>query len=375
MKNVFNMIKNEILICDLIFIGINILINFILYLINIRFRFWVIILIILISIIGFIIGIIQNIFKSSKYKKTIIITSVLCIVSMLILITIFMPFISFISIFSYHPEHTVSLDDKKYVAVVNSFPFVDVDYYNYYGPLLMGTKIKVHGYFGEGDFDPFKEPDTANFAEYTYYDKNGEAKFIRNETFIKDSNGKIIDKNVYEENVNSSDVNNKNNDYVLPEDEEVLYEKKFGKTILRFAKLDNGLGQNVMVNVIRSKDNGKNYYTMSDEPIVVSNEAKFVFLNENLGFAIPTGKIYLDNSKPGLYVTNDSGKTFSASNFKYENKNVEYISIEDVPYYDENTLKIKCSVYQHNSNKGEYESKELIFISNDSGVTWNLESN
>ena len=28
------------------------------------------------------------------------------------------------------------------------------------------------------------------------------------------------------------------------------------KTILRFAKLDNGLGQNMMVNVIRSKDNG-----------------------------------------------------------------------------------------------------------------------
>ena len=108
---------------------------------------------------------------------------------------------------------------------------------------------------------------------------------------------------------------------------------------------------------------------------MVSNEAKFVFLNENLGFAIPTGKIYLDNSKPGLYVTNDSGKTFSASNFKYENKNVEYISIEDVPYYDENTLKIKCSVYQPSLNKGEYESKELIFISNDSGLTWNLESN
>ena len=131
----------------------------------------------------------------------------------------------------------------------------------------------------------------------------------------------------------------------------------------------------MLVHVLRSKDNGKNFYIVSDDVIQVSNEAKFVFLNENLGFAINTGKIYLDNSKTGLYVTIDSGKTFTSSNFKYTNENVDYISIEGIPYYENNVLKIKCSVYQINSKKDGYENKELIFTSNDNGLTWNLESN
>ena len=131
----------------------------------------------------------------------------------------------------------------------------------------------------------------------------------------------------------------------------------------------------MLVHVLRSKDNGKNYYVVSDDVIQVSNEAKFGFINENLGFAVNTGEIYLDNRKTGLYITNDSGKTFTSSNFKYTNENVDYISIEELPYYENNILKIKCSVYQINSNKDGYENKSLIFISNDNGLNWNLESN
>jgi len=40
-------------------------------------------------------------------------------VCMIIFIIIVMPFISFVSFFCYRPEHTVILDGKKYVAVVN----------------------------------------------------------------------------------------------------------------------------------------------------------------------------------------------------------------------------------------------------------------
>lgn len=375
MRKMFNKIKKNILICDLIFVGINILINFILYLMNVRFRLWVIILIILISIIGFVVGIFQQIYLSSDNKKRTIILSLLGTIPIVILILISLPIVGFIAIFSYKPEHTTTLDNKKYVAVVSSFLHVDVDYYDYYGFLLMGTKVKVHGYFGNGGYDPFTNPNVSDGVEYTYYDDNGKVKSKRTETFIKDKDGNIIDKNNYNIDIDKNNNFDDSDNYLLPENEEVLYERKFNKTILRFGKVDNALGQNMLVHVLKSKDNGKNFYAVSDDVIQVSNEAKFVFLNENLGFAISTGKIYLDNSKVGLYTTNDSGKTFISAKFNYTNNNVEYISIEKVPYYDNNILKIKCSVYQVNSNKDGYEDKELVFISNDNGLNWNLENN
>lgn len=375
MRKIFNKIKRNILIYDLIFVIINILINFILYLMNVRFRLWAIILIILISIIGFVVGIFQQIYLSSDNKNRTIILSLLGTIPIIILILISLPIVSFIAIFSYKPEHTTILDNKKYVAVVSSFLNVDVDYYDYYGFLLMGTKVKVHGYFGKGGYDPFTNPNVSDGVEYTYYDDNGKVKSKRTETFVKDKDGKVIDKNNYNIDIDKNNNFNDSDNYVLPENEEILYERKFNKTILRFGKVDNVLGQNMLVHVLRSKDNGKNFYVVSDDVIQVSNEARFVFLNENLGFAISTGKIYLDNSKVGLYTTNDSGKTFISAKFNYTNNNAEYISIEEVPYYDNNILKIKCSVYQVNSNKDGYEDKELVFISNDNGLNWNLENN
>ena len=371
MKKILNKIKNNIFIYDLIFIGINILINFILYLLNIRFRLWVIISIVLISFIGFIVGIIQLLYISSNNKKEAIIFSLLGIVPIVILICIFMPIIGFVAIFSYKPEHTTTLDNKKYVAVVTSFLHVDVDYYDYYGPILMGTKVKVHGDFGKGGYDPFTSSHTPDSVEYTYYDNNGKIKSKRTETFIKDKDGNIIDKNNYDIDIGNSSNINESDNYLLPEDEEILYEKKFGKTILRFGKTDNVLGQNMLVNVLRSKDNGSNFYVISNEAIQVSNEAKFVFLNENLGFIVINGNIDLNRDNKGLYVTNDGGKTFKDAIFNYQNSSVSYISIKDVPYYDNNILKIKCSVYQINSKKDGYEDKDLIFASED-GLTWNL---
>lgn len=373
MKKIFNKIKNNIFLIDLIFIIFNILLNILFYIFNIRFRLWFIIFIIIISILGFVIGIIQLLYKASENKKTIIIFSLLYVVCMIIFIIIVMPFISFVSFFCYRPEHTVILDGKKYVAVVNSFLYVDVDYYDYYGPLLMGTKVRVHGYFGEGGFDPFVNFNNVSNVEYTYYDSNEKIISKKEERFIRDDNGNIIDRDIYEKDINNENKYNENDNYILPEQEEVLYEKKFNETILRVGKVDSGLGQNILVHVLRSKDNGKNFYVISDDLIKVSNEAKFVFLNENLGFAISTGKIFLKQNVNSMYVTNDSGKIFQSSNFKYENDNVTYLDVVDLPYFENNTLKIKCSAYQFNSDIGKYEDKELIFISDDNGLNWELD--
>lgn len=372
MIKIFNKVKQNILVYDLAFVCINILINFILYLINIRFRFWVIILIILISIVGFVIGMLEQIYISSENKKKAILLSLLVIIPINILALVFLPIIGFVSLFNYKPEHVTILDNKKYVAVVSSFINVDVDYYDYYGFLLMGTKVRVHGDFGKGGHDPFNNPNIADGVEYTYYDNSGKVKSKRIETFVKDKDGKIIDKNSYSIDINKTNKYDDTDNYLLPENEEVLYEKRFDKTILRFGKVDEVSGQNMLVNVLRSKDNGENFVVVSDDAIKVSNKARFEFLDESLGFIVNTGVIYLDNRNTGLYITNDSGKTFTSSNFKYVNENADYISIESMPYYDKNTLKIKCSIYQINNNDS-YENKELIFVSNDKGANWMLE--
>lgn len=375
MMNLFKKIKKNIFIYDLIFVSVNIIINFILYLMNMRFILWFIIFIIFVSIVGFIIGIFQQIYLSSDNKKRTIVLSLFGTVPIIILISLFLPIFNFVAVFSYKLEHIVILDNKKYVAVVSSFLNVNVDYYDYYGFLLMGTRVKVHGNFGKGGYDPFNNPNAVDSVEYTYYDNNGKVKSKRIETFAKDKNGNIIDKNDYNIDIDKTNKFDDSDNYLLPENEEVLYEKKFEKIILRFGKVDDVVGNNILVNVLRSKDNGQNFYVVSTDIIQVSSEAKFEFLNENLGFVINTGKIYLDNRKIGLYRTNDGGKTFTSSNFKYTNENVNYLNIESMPYYDKNILKIKCSVYQSNKSNDGYENKELIFISNDEGVNWNLENN
>lgn len=371
MKRRLNQIKENILIYDFIFIGVNLILSFILYLMNIRFRTWMIIAIIFISVVGFVVGILQQIYKSTESKKVIITISILSFIFMATLIFVSFPFIKIGLLFSYRPEHTVVLDGKKYVAVVRSFLHVDVDYYDYYGPLLMGTKVRVHGDFGEGDFDPFEHPNSADQVEYTYYDKNGKIRAKRMEIFIKDKDGKIIDR--IKNDISGDDKFNENENYILPEDGEVLYEKKFDQTILRFSKIDNVSGQNMLVHVIKSKDDGESFYVVSEDPIQVSNEAKFVFLSKTLGFAISTGNIDLNNNNQGLMVTNDGGKTFTSANVEYENPDVDYITIEKIPYYEKDSLKMKCSVYQLNSNRDGYDDKEITFISNDNGLHWQLE--
>lgn len=375
MRGIFTKIKNNLLLYSVIFIIFNILLNFILYLFNLKFRLWFIIFIILVSIVSLIGGIILRIKKNGF---TLLIKRLLVLFSFLICIffvVIFQYFkaISFAFAFIYRPEHTTKLDDKKYVAVVSSFLNVDVDYYDYYGPFIMGTKARVHGYFGKGGYDPFINKNTPDSVCYTYYDNNGKVMKEKTITFIKDKNGKIVDYTGYDQNFSNEKDFNSNTNYILPEEEEVLYEKKFKKTVLRFTRVDYVIGQRMLVHVLRSNDNGENFHVVTDEVIQVSNEAEFIFLNEELGFAVSTGKIYLDKDIISMYVTNDGGKTFNGANFNYENENAEFISVEKLPCFDKNTLKIKCSVYEFNKEKDSYEDKELKFISNDNGLNWSLE--
>lgn len=157
-----------------------------------------------------------------------------------------------------------------------------------------------------------------------------------------------------------------------PIDENKLYSKQFNKTFLKFERYDYVLGQNMIVGVEKSTDKEKTYTKVTKEPIVVTNEAKFMFLTERLAFIISTNNLQKHNNYRGLKVTTDGGKTFSDAKINYENDDIEIITIEDFPYYENSTLKLKCSIYAINKNKDGYENIELLFESKNNGLLWNL---
>jgi len=159
------------------------------------------------------------------------------------------------------------------------------------------------------------------------------------------------------------------------EDENTLYYIEFDNEILRFERYDYSLGQNQLVGVQKSVNKGKTFENITEENIIVSMEPKFIFLNKKLGFAISKSNLTKNNDYIGVKVTQDGGKTFTDGKINYDNPNIEILTVEGVPYYDNNELKLKCSIYQVKDDHTGYEDVELIFISVDDGLTWNLDDN
>ena len=162
-----------------------------------------------------------------------------------------------------------------------------------------------------------------------------------------------------------------NKDY--PDDENTLYSINFGNTKIRFERYDYSLGQNQIVGVEKSINKGKTYEKLTTEPITVSMEPIFVFLNKKLGFAIAKKDLNKNNNFIGVKVTQDGGKTFLNGIINYDNPNIDILTVEDIPYYENNILKLPCSIYQVKEDKSGYEDIKINFISIDNGLTWNLE--
>lgn len=158
------------------------------------------------------------------------------------------------------------------------------------------------------------------------------------------------------------------------EDENTLYFIEFKNEIIRYERYDYSLGQNQIVGVQKSINKGKTFENVSEEFITLSMKPKLIFLNEKLGFAIAKSNLTKSNDYMGFKVTQDGGKRFTDSKINYDNPNIEILTIESTPYFAENILKVKCSIYQVKEDQSGYEDKELIFISKDEGLTWDLEN-
>ena len=91
-----------------------------------------------------------------------------------------------------------------------------------------------------------------------------------------------------------------------------------------------------------------------------------------MGFAISKPNLTKSNDYMGVKVTQDGGKTFVNGKINYNNPNIDILTVEEVPYYDDGLLMLHCSIYQIKDDHTGYEDVDLIFISNDDGLSWNL---
>lgn len=157
------------------------------------------------------------------------------------------------------------------------------------------------------------------------------------------------------------------------EDENTLYYIEFKNEILRFERYDYSIGQNQVVGVQKSTNKGKTFENVTKEPIILSMEPKLIFLDKNLGFAIAKSNLTKNNDYMGFKVTQDGGKSFINSKINYYNPNIEILTVESTPYFENDVLKVKCSIYQVREDKNGYEDVELTFISVDNGLSWNLD--
>lgn len=108
------------------------------------------------------------------------------------------------------------------------------------------------------------------------------------------------------------------------------------------------------------------------DSIIVSQEAKFIFLDKNIGFIISTGDIWLNKESKDLYVTVNGGKTFETAKFNYKTDDVEYMSVVDFPYFKKDILNLECSIYTLSDKRDGYENVKLYFVSEDNGLNWEL---
>jgi len=336
-KVFFHKINKNLILYSIILIAILVVTHFILKLFQLRFRQWVYLTVITISVIGILIRIIQKFTKQSKNVKKII--GYIC-ASLLVLSIIFRKILLAILFFlliiiNPHTEHIVERQGNRYIASVEtSLLHTTVYYYKYINFFVMGSEVEFEEHY-KGSYDPIE--------------KEREQEKEKNNI-------------AYEEKVSASEQ-------VKDESADILYEKEINKDIhIRVVGGGSILGGRMGIKVQKTTDGGKTWIDQiknSDGYITVNNGAKLTFINENLGFINNLSLIILGNENNGLLVTVDGGESFRSSNFVFpiDIENTVFY-IEDVPYLENDKLKVKLFAY---------ESDEEIyyeFTSVDNGLNW-----
>lgn len=373
MKKFLKWIKNNILLFTILAILALIGCHFLLGIFNMRFRLSMIYSSSIVIIIGLIAGTIQLFRKKGKVVRSVIIA--ICTV-IIIFCLLFWQIILLVLAFSYTPEHIVEKENKKYVAHVYSWLDTNVEYYDYINFFLMGNVKRIEEIYNNVGKDVLAD-ETKEWipTDIYYYDENGKA--------IKDDNEANRNSTVFEEdekNISTTDnkeLNTENNKDSKEEvkQEDVLYEKKIDElTYIRVVYLDSILAQRMLINIQKTIDGGntwENQLQMSNGYLTIHNGADFVFLNENIGFINDQGLAGTLGENRKLLVTTDGGKNFVKANIIKPNTIMaENLFIDDIPYLEDNILKIKVYIIEYNNS---YQEKIYYeFYSEDNGLNWKI---
>lgn len=193
----------------------------------------------------------------------------------------------------------------------------------------------------------------------------------------KTKNDYIVSNNIEKNSENTDNIEHKDNNYDNIKENDILYQKNFDENnIIRVVYKGAILGQRYVIQIEKSNDNGNtwiNQLEMYDGYMQVHNNSKFIFIDNNIGFINDPGLVGTNNEYNKLLVTIDGGRNFIEANIIHpEFITEENLLISDVPYIENNLLKLK--IYTINYNKNPIETY-YQFYSQDNGLTWNYLEN
>ena len=337
--------KNKIAENKILWISITYLILFIigwiiLSICNYTYLFYFKLISTLLIIVGVVIGTIIAI-KKSNYEKQIKIQLYTAyfllegILSIVLLAIVLFPLL-------YQRERITQIDNVWYVEIKRS-TLVDASL-NYYDLKYLIFRKKQPKFVQ--NYNNYFTPE--NYIGTTYYDEEGNV--------IRSTTGN----NNQTEELETDAEENAQKDYTFPR--EVLYTKTFdNNVVIKITSIDAILARRLAVIVEKSTDGGKTFTNvLTQDSLIVGDEAEYIFLNENIGFI----KELKENENRGLRVTKDGGKTFEEVIFKVKKEELPYLYIDNMPYFEDNTLKLDASMYYTKIP----EIKKLK--SNDNGLTW-----
>lgn len=159
-------------------------------------------------------------------------------------------------------------------------------------------------------------------------------------------------------------LNNCEKEYILPN----------SKIIYRMAVADAAAGSRMYV-LLKSRDNGKNWYMTSAAPFGddAGGSIEFTFINEALGFATLS---HNGGDEAVLYVTKDGGKSYNEVTLKGNpevtlfDKTYQPYDFPQMPYIEKDTLVLLVGQGADGDYDGGDANKVARFVSSDLGTSF-----